>query len=59
MSLDKAIEHGKEKRKLYYGVQAIDCTCIPHGSCEWRRNNRMYQQLKMEEVSRQALKEMK
>ena len=26
MSLDKAIEHGKEKRKPYYGAQAIDCT---------------------------------
>ncbi|MBQ2885980.1 MAG: hypothetical protein IJE43_19845 [Alphaproteobacteria bacterium] len=46
MSLDKAIEHGKEKRKSYYGAQAIDCTCRPHGSCEWCRSNRMYQQLK-------------
>ena len=57
MSLDKAIEHGKEKRKPYYGAQAIDCTCRPHGSCEWCRRNRMYQQLKMEEASRQALEE--
>ena len=57
MSLDKAIEHGKEKRKPYYGAQAIDCTCRPHGSCEWCRSNRMYQQLKMEEASRQALEE--
>lgn len=24
MSLDKAIEHGKEKRKPYYGCRAID-----------------------------------
>lgn len=58
MSLDKAIEHGKEKRKPYYGAQAIDCTCRPHGSCEWCRSNRLYQQLKMEEASRQALEEM-
>lgn len=58
MSLDKAIEHGKEKRKSYYGAQAIDCTCRPHGSCEWCRSNRMYQHLKMEEASRQALEEM-
>ena len=58
MSLDKAIEYGKEKRKPYYGAQAIDCTCRPHGSCEWCRSNRMYQQLKMEEASRQALEEM-
>lgn len=58
MSLDKAIEHGKEKRKSYHGAQAIDCTCRPHSSCEWCRADRMYQQLKMEEASRQALKEM-
>ena len=28
-----------------------------HNSCEWCRSNRMYQQLKMEEASRQALEE--
>ena len=32
MSLDKAIEHGKEKRKPYTGAKAIDCTCCNHGS---------------------------
>lgn len=42
MSLDKAIKHGKEKRKPYYGSKAIDCTCRPHGSCEWCRSNRLY-----------------
>ena len=59
MSLDKAIEHGKEKRKPYYGSKAIDCTCRNHGSCEWCRSNRLYQQLKMDEASKQALKVMK
>lgn len=58
MSLDKAIEHGKEKRKPYAGAKAVDCTCRNHGSCEWCRSNRLYQQLKMEEASRQALEEM-
>lgn len=58
MSLDKAIKHGKEKREPYYGAQAEDCTCRPHGSCKWCRENRLYQQLKMEEASRQALEEM-
>ena len=38
MSLDKTIEHGKEKRKPYYGSQVVDCTCRPHGSCEWCRS---------------------
>ena len=55
MSLDKAIEHGKEKRKPYTGAKAIDCTCRNHGSCEWCKNNRLYQQLKMDEASEQRL----
>ena len=58
MSLDKAIEHGKEKRKPYKGAKAIDCTCRNHGSCEWCKSNRLYQQLKMDEASRQALEEL-
>ena len=59
MSLDKAIEHGKEKRKPYIGAQAIDRTCRCHGTCEWCKSNRLYQQLKMDEASKQALEEMK
>lgn len=42
MSLDKAIEHHKEKRKPYLGTKAIDCTCRNHGSCEWCRQNRQH-----------------
>lgn len=33
MSLDKAISHGKEKRKPYRGSKAVDPTCRNHGSC--------------------------
>jgi len=33
MSLDKAIQHGKEHRKPYHGAKAIDQTCRNHGSC--------------------------
>ena len=57
MSLDKAIEHGKEHRKPYIGAKAIDCTCRNHGSCSWCMSNRLYQQLRMDEASKQALKE--
>ena len=57
MSLDKAIEHGKEKRKPYRGAKAIDCTCRNHGSCTWYRDNRLHKRLKDEEASRQALEE--
>lgn len=42
MSLDKAIEHGKEHRKPYYGSKAIDATCRNHGSCPWCEENRKH-----------------
>ena len=40
--LDKAIYHGKEKRKKYRGSKAVDHTCRNHGRCEWCRSNRLY-----------------
>lgn len=42
MSLDKAIEHGKEKRKPYRGAKAIDATCRNHGGCKWCEENRTH-----------------
>ena len=42
MSLDKAIEHGKERRKPYRGSKAIDRTCRNHGSCQWCEENRKF-----------------
>ena len=42
MSLDKAIEHGKEHRKPYRGSKAIDYTCRNHGSCPWCERNRKH-----------------
>ena len=42
MSLDKAIAHGKERRKPYRGAKAIDTTCRNHGSCKWCEDNRTY-----------------
>ena len=48
MSLDKAIEHGKEKRKPYRGEKSIDATCRNHGSCPWCKGNRMHGNKKRE-----------
>lgn len=48
MSLDKAIEHGKEKRQPYRGAKAIDPTCRNHGSCKWCEGNRTYSDKKKE-----------
>jgi len=42
MSLNKAIEHGKEHRRPYRGSKAVDYTCRNHGTCDWCKNNRMY-----------------
>ena len=42
MSLDKAIEYGKEHRKPYHGVKAFDASCRNHGSDSWYKENRMH-----------------
>ena len=42
MSLDKAIAHGKEKRKPYRGAKAVDSTCRNHGSCKWCESDRRH-----------------
>lgn len=55
--LNKAIEHGKEHRKPYYGSKAIDCTCRNHGGCSWCLENRMIKTLKQEESMEQKEKE--
>jgi hypothetical protein len=42
MSLEKAVKHGKEKRRGYYGSQAFDHSCRPHGSCPYCESNRTF-----------------
>lgn len=51
MSLDKAIKHGKEHRKKYFGSKAFDGTCRNHGSCEHCRENRLYARKKSEQAA--------
>lgn len=43
MGLEKAIQHGKEKRKPYTGGKAVSLRCRNHGGCDWCLGNRMYQ----------------
>ena len=38
----KAIEHGKEHRKPYYGSKDFDKTCRNHGGCPWCEENRKH-----------------
>jgi len=46
MSLDKAIERGKERRKPYYKAGKHDKTCRPHGRCAYCADNRAHKQAK-------------
>ena len=57
MSLDKAIEHGKEHRQEYYGSKAIDKSCRNHGGCPWCEENRKIKQLKIDERTKQQFDE--
>lgn len=57
MSLNKAIETGKEHRKMYRGSKAIDRTCRNHGGCDWCLGNRIYKYKKEIEKTLDKLKE--
>lgn len=59
MSLDKAIEHGKEKRKQYFGSKAIDHTCRNHGTCGWCEDDRLYHVKKTEDSMEDRFREYK
>ena len=43
MSLNKAIRHGKEKRKPYRGAKAFCRSCRPGGSCGRCQGDRTFQ----------------
>jgi len=51
MTLDKAIKHGKEKRRPYRGSARFDWHCRNHGSCGYCRDNRLFNSLKIKEKS--------
>lgn len=55
MSLDKAIEHGKEHRRPYRGAKAVDHTCRNHGSCEYCKGNRLHKFRKDEPIEEKFL----
>lgn len=56
MSLDKAIEHGKEHRKPYTGAKAVSSRCR-NGYCSWCNNNKFYRNRKQEEEVKSREKE--
>jgi predicted secreted acid phosphatase len=42
MGLEKAIEHGKEKRKPYRGAKSFVRSCRNHGGCGYCLSNRTH-----------------
>ena len=46
MSLNKSIEHGKEKRKPYRRAKAVDPMCRNHGGCSWCEKGRLHKDKK-------------
>ena len=58
MALNKAIQHGKEHRKPYFGNKAIDKTCRNHGGCPWCEENRKYKNIKRLKKALDKLKEI-
>lgn len=57
MSLDKAIEHKKEKRKPFRGSKRVDSTCRNHGSCPQCEGNRKFRDKKLKEAATTEIKE--
>lgn len=57
MSLDKAIEHGKEKRRAHHGAKAVDRTCRNHGTCPYCERGRMHKARRETERMREAERE--
>lgn len=62
MSLDKAIEHGKEHRKPYHVdrrnfAKSVSIQCRNHGSCIWCKGNRTYKwRKKLEKIDKEEYK---
>jgi len=56
MSLEKAIQHGKEKRKKYRDSRRFDWSCRNHGKCDWCKNGRLHS-FKLKELT--AIEELK
>lgn len=56
MSLDKAIESGKEHRKRWRGSKNFDKTCRNHGSCDYCKGNRLYSTKKAMDSAKEQMK---
>ena len=53
MAFDKAIRHGKEKRRVFRGSKRFDSRCRNHGACGYCRGNRTHANRVREQASEQ------
>lgn len=57
MSLEKAIKHGKEKRKAYRRSKAFDSSCRNHGGCGYCEGNRTRFDTRARQAAEEEIKE--
>lgn len=57
MSLNKAIDSGKEYRKPYIGAKSFDHTCRNHGTCKVCEQNRKIKFRRREEATKEQIKD--
>jgi hypothetical protein len=59
MSLEKGIQHGKEKRKQYQGrtSKKFDRSCRNHGNCGYCENNRLFSFRRLKFKAQQQIEE--
>ena len=56
MTLNKAIEYGKEHREQYRKSKLFDRTCRNHGSCPWCYSNRTAKWRSKRKVANEAIR---
>lgn len=57
MGLEKAIQHGKERRRPYLDSRSFDYSCRNHGDCPWCIGNRTVKDRKVRERLNQEMDE--
>jgi hypothetical protein len=57
MAFNKAIQHGKERRRPYQGSAAVDASCRHGGSCPRCRRGRQHRNAKRLLAAKQATEE--
>lgn len=57
MSLDKAIQYGKEYRKKYFDSRSFDPHCRNNERCSYCRDNRLYSTNKRKRKANYEIKE--